>query len=170
MAALLVEGGRVVDCFETLINAGMPVPVEVESLTGISTAMLRGAPRPRDAFGELRQFIADRTVVAHNASFDYNVYSAELQRAGFRAEPAPFLCTVRLARRAIPGLRTYSLGPLASELRIPFDGAAHRAMPDTKVCADVLLHVCKGIGEHGLSHLDVALLRRFMRFTPEIRA
>lgn len=44
VAAVLVRGGRIVDRYESLMNAGVHVPGFITALTGITTAMVRAAP------------------------------------------------------------------------------------------------------------------------------
>src|SRR5690606_19675032 len=133
-------------------------------------AMLRSAPRSEQAFGRLREFIGAVPVVAHNASFDYGVYRAELARAGLRREPEPFLCTKLLSRRVLPGRSSYSLSPLAAELNVRYRSAAHRALADAEVCAQVLHALCVRIAEIGIERVDVPLLQRLMRYRPVAKA
>lgn len=170
VAAVMLRDGRIVDQYQTLINAGVPISPMVTQLTGITNAMLRGAPRPEEAFGRLREFIGTVPVVAHNASFDYGVYRAELARAGQRREPEPFLCTKLLSRRVLPGRSSYSLSPLAAELNVRYRSAAHRALADAEVCAQVLHALCMRIAELGIERVDVPLLQRLMRYTPVAKA
>jgi DNA polymerase III epsilon subunit-like protein len=44
IAAVLVREGRIVDRYQSLMNAGRRVPPFIEALTGISTAMFRQVP------------------------------------------------------------------------------------------------------------------------------
>lgn len=73
--------------------------------------------------------------MAHSVNFDYGVIKEE-----FRRLETPFvrkkLCTVRLSRRLVPGLRSYSLGKLCKALQIPLENR-HRARGDAH--ATVLL-------------------------------
>lgn len=170
VAAVMFRDGRIVDQYQTLINAGVPLSPMVTQLTGITTAMLRGAPRPEEVFRRLREFIGAVPVVAHNASFDYGVYRAELARADLRREPEPFLCTKLLSRRVLPGRSSYSLSPLAAELNVRYRSAAHRALADAEVCAQVLHALCVRIAELGIERVDVPLLQRLMRYTPVAKA
>jgi hypothetical protein len=128
--------------------------------------MLCGAPKPKEVFSALSDFIGDIPVVAHNATFDHGIYKAELHRAGIRREPASFLCTKLIAHRVVPGLGSYALGALASHLNVRFSSAAHRAMADAEVCAQILHALCLRIASHGFDTVEVALLHRLIRFTP----
>ena len=44
ICCLRVTGGRVVDRFSTLVNPGQPIPHFIQSMTGITDAMVRDAP------------------------------------------------------------------------------------------------------------------------------
>lgn len=44
IAAVLVQDGRIVDQYQSLMNAGRRIPAFIEHLTGISNAMVREAP------------------------------------------------------------------------------------------------------------------------------
>ena len=70
IAAVLVQNGRVVDRFQTLMNSGAWVPPFIEQLTGISNAMLRDAPPAAQVMREVLAFTQGCALVAHNASFD----------------------------------------------------------------------------------------------------
>src|SRR5690606_33058891 len=125
---------------------------------------------PEEVFRRLREFIGAVPVVAHNASFDFGVYRAELARAGLRREPEPFLCTKLLSRRVLPGRSSYSLSRLAAELNVRYRSAAHRALADAEVCAQVLHALCVRIADLGIERVDVPLLQRLMRYTPVAKA
>ena len=96
-----VEDGELAEEWSTLVNPGIPIPEEIQALTGITNAMVRDAP----TFGDIRRDVHERleghVFVAHNARFDYGFIKNE-----FRRHEMPFtadvLCTVRLSRRMYP--------------------------------------------------------------------
>lgn len=59
---------------------GREVHPDAEAIHGISTASLQGKPKFRDVVDEFLTFIADDTLVIHNASFDIGFLNAELER------------------------------------------------------------------------------------------
>jgi DNA polymerase-3 subunit epsilon len=61
-------------------------------------------------------------------NFDYGVIKEEFRRIGMDFTRKK-LCTVRLSRKLIPGLRSYSLGKLCSAVQIPLTDR-HRARGD----------------------------------------
>ncbi len=127
--------GAVVSEWSTLIDPGRdPGPTRIH---GISAADLVGAPAFDDVIDELRHQLTDAVVVAHNLSFDAAFLAHEFQRSGVPAHSGYGLCTLELARRALPDLEGYSLAACARALTIA-QPLAHRALADTRVTAEVL--------------------------------
>ena len=129
VAIVLVESGRVIDRFQSLINAGMHIPAFITRLTGISNAMLATAPTAARVMAEASRFVGNTPMVAHNAAFDRKFWVAELARAGLNA-PQPFACTLLVSRRLYPQAPSHKLGSLADYHHLPRTGAAHRALAD----------------------------------------
>lgn len=134
IAIVLLEGDRVVDRYQSLMNAGVRISAFIEAYTGISNAMIARAPAAERVMAEANRFVGERPMVAHNASFDRRFWVAELQRLGQRADQ-PFACTLLLSRRLWPEVRSYRLGSLASYHGLPDAGRAHRAMADAETAA-----------------------------------
>lgn len=161
VAALRIEGGRIVDRFVSLINCHVRVPSFITSLTGITQRMVDNAPCVSEVVPELLRFIGNDTLSAHNASFDEKFLRAESASLGLRPQHQRLLCSLKLSRRLFPGLPGYKLGMLSSSLGIRFNGSAHRAEADAEVSAHLLIHM----GEHlrqtyGVSGIDPELLAR----------
>jgi len=161
VAALRIEGGRIVDRFVSLVNCGVEVPAFITSLTGITQAMVDNAPCVSQVVPELLRFIGKDMLSAHNASFDEKFLIAEARELGLMPQHEALVCSLKLSRRLFPGLPSYKLGSLSSALGIRFNGSAHRAEADAEVSAHVLIH----IGEHlrrayGMADIDTRLLSR----------
>ena len=136
IAIYIHDGTKVREEFSTLINPQMPIPSFITQLTGISNEMVQGAP----TFAEVADTIASLTegsiFVAHNAPFDYNFIRHEFLKLG-REYERPTLCTVRLSRKLLPGLPSYSLGKLCDQLGIGLDNR-HRAGGDAAATVKLL--------------------------------
>ena len=137
VAIVLLEDGRVVDRFQSLMNAGVRIPSFITQLTGITNAMVAAAPRAEQVMTEASRFVGDAPMVAHNASFDRKFWVDELARAGLDA-PQPFACTVLLSRRLYPQAPSHKLGTLVDYHRLPRTGQAHRALADAEMAAALL--------------------------------
>lgn len=137
VAIVLLEGGRVVDRFQSLMNAGVHVPYFITQLTGITNAMVATAPPAHNVMAEAARFVGDAPMVAHNAAFDRKFWQAELAQADVPAEQ-PFACTVLLSRRLYPKAPNHKLGSLVDYHGLPRFGAAHRALADAEMAAALL--------------------------------
>ncbi len=129
------NGIEITDYFYTLINPGRRIPEFITGLTGITTEMVESAPRFEEIAEDILKLLDERVFVAHNAQFDYAFLKKEFEEAGI-AWSAKKLCTVRLSRKIIPGLRSYSLGSLAESLGITIEGR-HRAGGDAEATAKI---------------------------------
>ena len=125
----LHDGEKTTEVFETLVNPGQPIPRYIQSMTGITDEMVSAAPRFEQIAGQVHQLLSDRVFIAHNVNFDYSFILAHLRQCGYELKDKK-LCTVRLSRKILPGLPSYSLGNLCRSLNIPITNR-HRAGGDT---------------------------------------
>jgi DNA polymerase III epsilon subunit family exonuclease len=159
-AAVEVQGGRIVDEYETLINPGRPIPGGVTALTGITNEMVAGAPYFDHVAEEVNRRLEGRVFVAHNVTFDWSFVSSELVAALGSAPAVPLLCTVRMVRRFVPGLRRRNLDEVTRHFGIGVH-ARHRAHGDALATARVLLRLLDEARGRGLD--DVASLEWYLR-------
>ena len=108
VGAAVVNNSGIVDTFVTLCNPKVMLPYFITDITGITTSMLKGKPSPEDIMPSLRDFIGERPVLAHNASFDSQFLHSEMCRANLKMNNQ-FLCTMLLARRLIHETRDHKL-------------------------------------------------------------
>src|SRR5688572_4470236 len=128
IAIFLHDGLNVTERYHTLINPGRNIPYYITGLTGITHDMVRKAPSFPEVAEEIFRRLNGKVFVAHNAHFDYSFLKKEFEQAGINWH-AKKLCTVRLSRKIIPGLRSYSLGSLSESLGISITNR-HRAGGD----------------------------------------
>jgi len=119
-----------------LVDPGIPIPDDARAIHGISNADLTGAPPFGSVASPLLALAEGSVIVAHNASFDLSFLDSELGRLGMRRTSGGIVDTVALARRAFPGLRSYKLGSIASELGLR-PGLQHRALDDAWTCMHI---------------------------------
>ncbi|MFM8849851.1 MAG: exonuclease domain-containing protein [Cytophagales bacterium] len=129
------DGHRITEKFRTLLNPGRSVPQFITGLTGITSKMVSEAPEFSEMAEEILLHLKDRVFVAHNAHFDYSFVKKEFESVGYNFQSKK-LCTVRLARKIIPGLESYSLGRLAESLGIKIPDR-HRASGDAHATAKI---------------------------------
>ena len=159
---VVVEGGRIVDRYQSLMNAGQRMPGFITQLTGITTAMLQSAPPAEVVMREAARFVGNAPLVAHNASFDSKFWFDELQRA--HCTPAQsmdslFACTVLLSRRLYPEAPSHKLGQLVDWFGLPRTGQAHRALADAEMATELLGRIRHDLMlRHGVARPDHAFL------------
>lgn len=149
VAAVEVSGGEVTGGFGTLVDPGRPIPPRVVELTGITDAMVDGAPSFDEVAGRLRRALEGRVFVAHNVPFDWRFLTQEMRRARGSLPEGPRLCTVRLARRALPGLGSKGLDAVAGHYGVEIEGR-HRAAGDARATAAVLLRLLEEARAEGI--------------------
>ena len=158
VAVAVVHGGRREIVFESLVNPERPIPRAVCAITNITDEMVRHAPRFSDLAERLLTVLSGRVFVAHNARFDWNFISAELRRSRDLSLDGTRLCTVRLARRLVRGVRSCGLDNLCRFFGFR-NSARHRAGGDALVTAELLHRLLTLAREEGARTLqDLALI------------
>lgn len=162
VAVVSVQGGEVIDEKCSLVNPEQYISRTVQDLTGITNGMVLEAPLGREVFPDVYKWISScDVIVAHNAQFDSAFLRESFLRHDLDELHAPTLCTVRLARRLLPGHRGFSLGKLASYLGVR-NHARHRALGDARATAKVLISLLE-LAEslHGIEDLETLLATQF---------
>jgi DNA polymerase-3 subunit epsilon len=168
IAAVILEDGKVVDRYQSLMNAGVRIPSFIEALTGISNSMISSAPLAADVMSEVSEFIGDIPMVAHNASFDCKFWDAELARIN-RTRSQEFACSLLLARRLLPQAPSHKLGALVEFANLPIAGRAHRALADAEMAASLLIHLADELrSRYGIRQVTHDLLRK-IQGTPKAK-
>ncbi|GLH39890.1 DNA polymerase III subunit epsilon [Pseudomonas moraviensis] len=163
IAVVMLENGRIVERYQSLMNAGVRVPAFIEQLTGISNAMLRTAPPAERVMEEVNEFVGCTPLLAHNASFDQKFWDFELGRIK-RTRLQNFACSLLLARRLMPAAPNHKLGTLTTFARLPHTGQAHRAMADAEMAANLMAHLADELrGKHGVRELNHDLLCKLQK-------
>ena len=169
VAAEKVVAGGERTLFSELINPQTSIPHRITRITGITTGMVFDKPTAADVIPRFLDFLGDGIFVAHNIRFDWAFLNAEAERLGLPPMENQGLCTLRLARRLLPGLRSKSLGSLAKFYRIPPDGR-HRAAKDVDITTQVLERFCEmAVEDHGVTHIAELLelqSRMYARVNP----
>lgn len=151
---VLHDGNGVTDRFETLIRPMVPIPYYIQSLTGITHAMVASAPSFDDLAPRIFEMLHGKVFIAHNVNFDYSFLKHHLSQAGFDLICRK-LCTVRLSKKVFPGLQSYSLGNLCRHFGIVIENR-HRAGGDTAATVQLFEHILKN---DGLLHINEFLRR-----------
>ena len=164
LGAVKVEDGEIVDRFQQLINPQRSIPGRITKLTGITTGMVFDAPTVDEVLPGYLDFLDDGILTAHNLSFDKGFLDAELERIGQEPLPNETLCTVRLARRLLPGLDSKGLSRLVQFYDITVDGR-HRALGDAEATGHVLARLLSQLAfEHEIDTVEDLLAFQHRRY------
>lgn len=158
VGAVKVRGGEQLGELATLVDPGTGVPPGIVALTGITTAMVTGAPRLAAVLPSVLEFLTGAVFVAHNAPFDAGFLRAACERHGQVWPRPPVLCTARLARAVLsrdeaPSVRLSALARLFETRTAP----NHRALADARATVEVLHRLLERVGNLGVQSLEELL-------------
>ena len=127
IAIIRVEGESVTR-YQSLINPQQHISPFIESITGISNAMVAAAPEFADVADEVWAWLQDCVFVAHNVRFDYGFLKQAFERVNKNFQPEQ-LCTVKLSRRLYPVHKHHGLDQLIQRHSLRMS-QRHRAKAD----------------------------------------
>ncbi len=130
ISIFIFDGKKVIDEYTTLVNPECNIPPFITNLTGITNAMVLNAPKFYEIAKKVLEITKDTIFVAHSVNFDYTIIHKEFKNLGASFKRKK-LCTIRLSRKLIPGLQSYSLGALCSSQNITIKDR-HRAKGDAE--------------------------------------
>lgn len=143
IGAVKVENGVITGHFHELVS---PDPdyfsyfnIRVHGITAADTADARNFA---DVWADVRRFIGDLPLVAHNAPFDSGCIRAAHRCYGMDYPDYTFHCSLSRARRTIPRAlcSSFSLPHLCNFLGIPFTDH-HNALADAEAAAKIWLAI-----------------------------
>jgi DNA polymerase-3 subunit epsilon/ATP-dependent DNA helicase DinG len=157
IGAVRFSGSKIEGEFNSLINPGKNIPPFISQLTGITDAMVRGAPPVEEVIEQLADFVKDTPVVGHNVKFDLSF----LKKQGVLKQNKA-IDTYEMAAVVLPAEGRYNLRALGQSLSVPMK-ATHRALDDTKVTQAIYHLMCQLILE-----LPLGLLSEIVRLGKNI--
>jgi DNA polymerase III subunit epsilon len=131
--------------FHVYLDPQRDMPKEAEAVHGLSAVFLKGKALFGDKAEEFLTFIADSTLVIHNASFDMTFINAELKAVGKPAIPmTQVVDTLAIAKQKFP-MASNSLDALCKRFGIDLSKRTkHGALLDSELLADVYLELIGG--------------------------
>ena len=148
IGAVKVCSGEVVDRFSTFINPQVPIPFEIEKLTGIRDDMVMEAPLIEEVLPKFLEFCEGCVLVAHNANFDMSFIMENSRRLGLPTEYT-YVDTVGIARVLLPNQAKHTLDAVAKTLDISLENH-HRAVDDAECTAWIFVKFIKMLAEQNI--------------------
>lgn len=136
IGAVKMQGGEIIDEWQSLLNPQRHIPPNITRLTGITNQMVARTPLFHEIADSFAEFMGEAIFAAHNVNFDYGFISMEYKRMGRRFRH-PKICTVASMRKLYPGHRSYSLKNLCADYEIDLT-THHRALCDARAAAELL--------------------------------
>lgn len=140
------ESGKIIKEIDTYLKPPVPIPQIITDITGITNHDVRNAPKFIEIYDDLVDlFLGERTVFAHNCSFDMGILNVELLRHDLETRfpwPVNQVCTVEASypinnkRMKLGQLYQLATGKTYIE-------KAHTAKADTKALVDCVLWLKK---------------------------
>ncbi|MBQ7919915.1 MAG: PolC-type DNA polymerase III [Lachnospiraceae bacterium] len=151
IGAVKVENGKITDHFSTFVNPEVPIPFEIEKLTGINDEMVIDAPKIEEVLPEFVAFCQGCVLVAHNANFDMSFIIENCRKLSLPTEYT-YIDSVPIARILLPSQAKHTLDAVAKTLGISLDNH-HRAVDDAECTAQIFVKFIPMLREHRVNTL-----------------
>jgi DNA polymerase-3 subunit alpha (Gram-positive type) len=160
IGAVKIKDKLVIDTFTTFVQPGVNLSEFIINLTGITDAMLIGAPTINQVLPNFMSFIEGSVLVAHNAPFDTSFIRVAANKQKISFSPC-IMDTLSMSRLLLPELKKHKLNLVAKHLDVPLE-AHHRALDDAQATGGILLKLFKI-----LEQKDIHFLRDLNRFATQ---
>ena len=158
IGAVKVLGGEIIGEFQSFVDPGHYLSDFITSLTGITDAMLLGAPTIDQVLPTFLDFIGshdESVLVAHNSPFDLSFMKAAATAHSYQWPDYQVIDTARVARYVldrdeVPNCKLSTLAPFFGSPTSP----NHRALDDARATVDVLHGIFERLGSHGVTTLE----------------
>ncbi len=152
IGAVKVENGQITDRFSAFVNPQVPIPFEIEKLTGIDDSMVLDAGTIEKVLPEFLEFVGDAALVAHNANFDVSFIKENAKRQDIPVD-FTYVDTVGIARTLLTGQAKYTLDAVAKTLKISLENH-HRAVDDAECTAEIFLKFIEMLKKEDVDTLE----------------
>ena len=144
IGAVRFDNGQPESLFSTLVDPGISIPKGASQVNGITDKMVKGKPKIQNLLKSFAEFCSDCTMVAHNAPFDVQFLTADIQKYASSAPQGIILDTLTLSRKLFPGLPNYKLGTLVRHMGIK-GTQFHRAQEDASYCGQIFINILEKV-------------------------
>ena len=136
----IVENGKLIGTEHIFVK---PTPNHYDSfntyLHGISDKDTKNEKTFKQQWKDLKKHFHDKTIIAHNASFDCSVLRFTLDNAKLAYPDLDYHCTLMLAKETLP-LANHTLADVSNHFKIKLNH--HNAESDAQAAALIALKLC----------------------------
>lgn len=141
ISAIKYRKDKKLDTFSTLIRPKERIPYYITNITGITNEMVQNSPQVEEVMPQIKEFIGNCPIVAHNANFDFQFIQ---NNSNHYFSKNRVIDTVPIGRKLYPQLENHKLGTIAKHIGITEDGF-HRAEFDCECCAKIYMEYLKAM-------------------------
>jgi len=142
IGAAVIENGKIVDTYSSLVNPETYFSSFNIELTGIDKEKVKNSPNFKTVWKELEPIFKNGVLIAHNAAFDMGVLAKCINAYNIKnVSSFNYGCTVRMSRKCFPTLENHKLNTVCDHLNIELDH--HKADSDSIACAKIFLECIK---------------------------
>ena len=151
IGAVKVRDGQILDRFSTFVNPGVPIPFEIEKLTGIRDDMVMDAPGIEEVLPRFLHFCEGCVLVAHNAAFDMSFITENAAGLQLPADYT-YVDTMVMSRVLLPNQNKHTLDALCKTFNVVLENH-HRAVDDAEATAHIFLKFMEMLKEEKVTTL-----------------
>ena len=153
IGAIKMCNRKIVDRFSSYINPQIPIPFEIQKLTGIQDSDVENAETVETVLPRFIEFCGDAILVAHNASFDVGFIREKAKKILGIEFKHTVVDTVGLSKVLLPALGKFKLDHVAKALKLPAFNH-HRAVDDANACANIFTELITKLEARGINDLS----------------
>ncbi len=151
IGAVKIKAGKIVDHFSSFVDPLVPIPFEIEKLTGITDDMVMEAEQIDVVLPQFLRFCEGCILVAHNARFDMSFIMENCDRQGI-SHDFTYVDTVGIARIFLKGQKKHTLDAVAKALGVSLENH-HRAVDDAQATAEIFVKLIEMMAQDGVTSL-----------------
>lgn len=130
--------------YSALVRPPRSIPAKISALTGITNEMVAEADSIEKVINEVREFVGDSPIVAHNALFDRRMIEAKANLMNVSFANCDWICTMKMAKKAWPHLENHKLSQFA--MAFGDQPQTHRAIDDARLTHELYLRTYGELG------------------------
>lgn len=154
---VIVENFKIVKTINKLIK---PTPNYYErinmSIHGIKPEMTENEKDFAELWPEIKPYLENSHIVAHNASFDFSALRYVLDSYNIEYPNLNYYCSMLISKKTYSGLINYQLPTVCKHLQID-DLNHHEAISDAIACANIMIKICQENGIESFSEITKKL-------------
>lgn len=135
IGAIKVKEGKIIDSYQTFVDAGVVISERIKELTGIQDYMIAAGKKPEAAMNELVEFCEDYILLGHNIQFDFSFIKRWTVNHKLTFDKNG-IDTLKISKKLLSHLEKRSLEYLCKYYHIEHNNK-HRAYDDAKAASDL---------------------------------